>query len=246
MHSVAAAAHLGQAGALSYLVYKDSKDAPGWPVTRMGWTRILDEHTRHIYIGTFVPMFSALSSVNHAVSAIKWDWYQNEVLAKRQNWLRFTEWSVSAALMTFLICTLSGVTNVRTHVSFAILNVVMMMLGLMIEKRKAENADRSELLSLFALSSGVFCAIWTEIIVAFLTVAADGDPPAVVYSIVWVLFALYSGFAIAQLTYIMDAVSYETVEMMYIGLSLASKSLLAWLVYGGVISARSRFEENNE
>ena len=243
LHAVAAATHFGQAGALTYLVSKDAPGAVQWPITRLGWKRVIPEKTREFYLGTLLPVFPFLSSVNHFVAAVDGDWYKG-VLEKKVNWLRWAEYSISAGVMVFLIAILAGVTEVRTLVSLMILNVSLQMMGLMIEKRKSEGATRGELSALLMIAWGIFAAMWTQLIISFYTVTSETrDPPKIIFSIIWTMFTLFSSFGTAQSLYCYDIISFEAYEGAFIGLSLFSKSLLSWLVYGGIISADARFEE---
>ena len=243
LHGIAAGLHFAQSGALTYLVTKDSKDAPLWPITRLGWKKVVD--TKEFYLGTLVPIFPFLSGVNHLAAVVSPSWYKG-VLDSKVNWLRWAEYSLSAGVMTFIISILSGVTEVRTLVSLMILNAAMQMMGLLIEKRKAKNAPLSEMIALFGVAWGIFAAIWSQIVISFMTVIGEDDvkPPAIVYSIIYMMLGLFSSFGVAQLLYCADVMSFETYEMTFIGLSLAAKSSLSWMVYGGVLAADARFEEN--
>jgi hypothetical protein len=244
MHGVAAVAHFGQSAALTYLIAKDLPTAPKWPITRIGWEKVLSDKTVRFPLGVLLPIFPFLSSVNHFAAVAAPGWYE-DVLQSKVNWLRWTEYSLSAGVMVLIIAILSGVNEMRSLVSLAILNVVLQMMGLMIEKRKAENASRGELVAWLAIAWGVFLAMWTELIIAFQTILTEGDPPAVVYSIIWTMFTLFSSFGLVQTLYVFDVMSFESYEASFIGLSLGSKSLLSWLVYGGVIAADARFEEDD-
>lgn len=244
LHGVAAAAHFGQSAALTYLIAKDLPTAPKWPITRIGWEKVLRDKTTQIPLGVLVPIFPFLSSVNHLAAVVAPRWYDG-VLQSKVNWLKWTEYSLSAGIMVIMIAILSGVNEMRSLASLAILNVVLQFMGLMIEKRKAEKAGRGELVAWLALAWGVFMSMWTEILISFHTILSEGDPPDVVYSIVWSMFSLFSSFGIVQTLYVFDVMSFESYEASFIGLSLTAKSLLSWLVYGGVIAADARFEENS-
>lgn len=246
LHGVAGFLHLAQAGALTYLVQDNiSKGSYKWPITSLGWQTV--KTSASFDLGILVPMFSALSATNHVTSFAAYDWYDKEILKKEQNWLRWTEYSVSAGLMIFIIAILSGVTEIRTLTSLLVQNIVLQMMGLLIEKRKAEKAPPAELLVLFGIAWGIFISMWIPIIISFYNVIDEttGVPPAV-HAIIWSMFTLFASFGVAQALYVFDVCSFETYEKILIGLSLTSKSILSWLVYGGVLAADVRFENEKD
>jgi hypothetical protein len=244
MHGIAGAFHLGQAGVLTYLVSKNNKEAYKWPITRLGWEEVLTEKTVRFNLGILLPTFPLLSSVNHIVS-VAFPSVYDSILRNKVNWLKWTEYSLSAGVMVILIGLISSVTEVRTIVSLAILNVALQMMGLLIEKRKAENAPKGELIGILGIAWAIFMAMWSQIIIAFYTVVFDSDtkPPDIVYSIIWVMFSLFASFGIAQTLYVFDVIEFTTYEATFIALSLSAKTLLSWLVYGGIVSGDARFEE---
>jgi len=196
---------------------------------------VIDDKTCRFELGVLVPVFPLLSSVNHLASAVGRGWYAR-ILEKKVNWLRWAEYSLSAGVMTFIISILSGVTEVRTLTSLMIMNVTLQVLGMMIEVRKAEGAPRSDIVALLCVAWGVFSSMWVQIIVSFYTVVSDGSkPPTAVYSIIWTMFSLFASFGVAQTLYCFDVMSFASYEVTLASLSLTSKSLLSWLVYGGIL-----------
>lgn len=246
LHGLAAVAHTGQAAAVGALVAKDADKAIKWPITFPGWNKILDNQTIDFNIGWLLPAFPALSAVNHTASAAIPGYYHG-VLQSKVNYLRWIEFSASAGLMVVLLALISGVTELRTLVTLIILNVALQMIGLLVEKRKAEGASRGELLALTGIGWGVFMGMWMELFISFYTVIeldTKVKPPAIVYSIIFVLFGLFCSFGAHQVAYVFDYQSFETYEAGFIALSLVSKSLLTWMVYGGLLAGKRRFDEN--
>lgn len=241
LHGVAAGAHFLQAAALSYLAVDAHPTEYPWPIIRLGWQEILQDKKVQVKLSSLLPIFPGLSAANHATCFFASDWYDQRVKEKF-NWLKWAEYSISAQ-MILPIAILSGVNDVRSLVSLAILNVGLQMMGLMIEKRKSEQAPLSELLAWMGIGWAIFLAMWSEILIAFNTIAIEDSAPPVVYSIVWSMFTLFSSFGVVQLLYIYDMVSFETYEKALIGLSMAAKSVLVWLVYGGVIMGEQRIEQ---
>lgn len=236
---------MSQSAALAVLAAKNHDSGYKWPVTTLGWEKVLTDKTMRFDLGVLLPVFPFLSSINHFVSAASPEWYEESVLKGKVNYLRWIEFSMSASVMLFLLAILCGVTELRSLVSLLILNVVLQMMGLLIEKRKAEGASFRELIGIMALAWGVFAAMWVQLTMSFFTIVADGTtkPPDIVYSIIGVELALFGSFGLLQLAYVCDWIDFTSYEAGFIGLSLTAKSLLSWLVYGGVLSAKARFKD---
>lgn len=238
--------HLLQGGALTYLTFKqpDADERYQWPITRLGWEKVLEDKTTRVDIAKLLPYFSFLSSVNHLVSAAFYKSYYQNVLAVKQNWLRWTEYALSAGLMVFLIAILCGVTELRTLISLLMLNVVLQYMGLYIEYRKANQAETPELHALMAMAWGVFASMWIHLFISFYTVISDEDvkPPKIVYWIIGIMFTLFASFGVAQAAYVYGGIGFEKYEFALGSLSVISKSLLAWMVYGGIVAGNERFE----
>lgn len=153
--------------------------------------------------------------------------------------------------MVWVIATLSGVTELRTLIALLVLNVALQYVGCVIEAAHAERyhfqihsggaISNSIPFKLTLVGWFVFMAMWIEIGVSFFCVIAydtQQKPPDMVYAIVIVLFVLFASFGVLQLAYISGRIeSFFAYEIGFIGLSLVSKTLLTWMVYGGVINA---------
>ena len=62
------------------------------------------------YLGIAVPLFPALSTVNHVWSAVAWDKY-SEFVDLEYNPVRWLEYSASSSVMVWIIASLSGVSG---------------------------------------------------------------------------------------------------------------------------------------
>lgn len=237
-------AHLVQAVYFTVRTAQLDSEAYEWPVTYPGYNKILDQHTQYYKLGRLVPVFSYLSAVNH-IASVAFPAYYDIVLSNRVNILRWVEFSVSASAMIVMLATMSGVTELRTIISLVILNVGMQMMGLLVEQRKAAGASRGELIYLTAIGWTFFAASWVQIIMSFVTVAEwDGatKPPPIVYAIISTMVTLFASFGALQIAYIFDLVDFTSYEAGFIGLSLAAKSMLAFMTFFGVLAAKKRFE----
>ena len=204
-------------------------------------------------------LFPLLSTLNHLGFALLRP-YQEFVLQSHTNPLRWAEYALSAGAMVWVIATLSGVTELRTLITLCVLNVGLQYVGYLVERcfaimsgpyipglyttvgtapcPIAVAVHPSDLTRVGWL---IFMAMWIEIMVSFFSVLeydAVQKPPDIVYAIVIVLFVLFSTFGALQLLYINGILrDFRTYELGFIVLSFVSKTMLTWMVYGGVINA---------
>lgn len=201
-----------------------------------------------------VPVFPALSTLNHLVSAIDWKGYQKALSGPDHGpvaW-RWAEYSVSASAMIWIIAQLSGTTEVPTLTLLALQNVALQFIGFMIEKSGDPGYSWS------ATGYILFLSIWIPIVWQFLTSVdfakdengVDLDVPKLVYAIVFLELSLFATFGIVstwsrsrlgkarKTNKSKDFTKFiRRREGLYIGLSLVSKTLLTWLAYGGALMA---------
>jgi hypothetical protein len=231
LHGVAFGAHLVQCGVIGALVAKD----PGqkWPLVSQGYQKPQKEWEYHL--GYLLPVFPGLSSINHAVALFLRKGSYDNILRDGVNPVRWAEFSVSAGVMLWVICTLSGIVEIRTLVSIAMLNAALQYVGYLIEKAKANNQDTNELL---LVGFSIHTAIWSQIFISFYTSVAGTGAPKAVYSIVLIMFSLFTSFGVLSALWAKGAIkSFQAVESGYILLSLIAKSFLTWMVYFGVLKA---------
>lgn len=78
---------------------------------------------------------------------------------------------------------------------------------------------------------------WSLVLCHFFQVVSNGDPPAFVWAIIFILFFLDAAFAVVQFLQFKRVLQgFARAEFAYIILSLTSKQLLAWIEYGGTQS----------
>ena len=245
MHGVAAGLHLAQAVASAGVVGADSKNAYKWPITTLGWEKVLTDKTVGVNLGWLIPPFFLLSSVNHSISFFSED-YRSYVETTKTNPVRWCEYALSAGLMTFILGDLSGVLEQRSLVSMLFANMAMQFIGWEVEHRKAQGASLRELIGLTVIGWLMFMTIWVQIIISFvviLTLDSKVKAPAIVYGILGSLFLLFCSFGLNQILYVLDYITFKQYEMGYIVLSLTAKSILAWEFVGGITSGKERFKD---
>ena len=181
------------------------------------------------------------------------------LLQKGRHPLRFIEYSISSPLMVIAIALLSGIFE-----HYALLGMFFAMfscniLGLLAEhlasmkpKEKTDEEDRllrnvdagmrSEHLTVtwIAHVAGWICVIgaWLPVLSAFSLGNSEGTvaAPDFVYVIIATMFVLFNSFGINQLLELSGVYGHETAELVYITLSLTSKSLLGWMIFANVLA----------
>jgi hypothetical protein len=184
-------------------------------------------------------VFILLSGLDHFVVSFPgfrgiYEYY----IARHQNPFRWFEYAFSASLMRVMIAQLSGVTDV--HILFGIfcLAATTMILGACHESVNAKARADGYRQNWFPFWAAwvPHLASWAIIFCYFLTAVSRGNPPAFVWAIVFILFALDATFAVLfwmQWAKICGFRDYVKGEIGFIILSFTAKSLLAWLNYGG-------------
>ena len=135
--------------------------------------------------------------------------------------------------MLWIVASLAGVTEVRSLIQLTWLNMLLQFTGFMID----QTDDPAIINHLLLVGFGLHAAIWIPIFISFFTVVSESKPPDAVYSIIVILFVLFSSFGILQVLKTRGI----RVEVGYLILSLVSKTLLNWLYYGGIIQTRADF-----
>ena len=196
------------------------------------------------YLKWLLPVFPALSVLNHVVSLSTWDKYLSLLGEKAQGPVvyRWVEYGLSASVMLWLIAQLSGVQELPTLVSLCIANVALQATGYMIEK----TGDKGSAWTIMGYA--LFVILFATILPYFfgsLAAAKNANVqiPGAVYSVVIIELLLFLSFGIVS-TYFCtnDGESVETRkkrEVAYVCLSITAKTLLAWLVYGGCLNIPS-------
>lgn len=172
--------------------------------------------------------------------------YRMWMLAGR-NPVRWVEYSFSASWMLLLIATLSTVSNVSLHANMFALSAFCMIFGYYTEvynpipdmrerQRKKGGADFFGFVWSFYLLGWVAMSVpWTTVFYYFLGVVSVVEGvPATVYAIVFVMFLLFSSFALVlPAVYLMPSVPYYYGEVAYMVLSASAKVVLAAMVFFG-------------
>lgn len=190
--------------------------------------------------GIMVAGFLFLSAFFHfLIAAPKVNDVYNRNLSNRMNPFRWYEYALSSSMMIVLIAYLFGIFELGALILIFALNATMNLFGLMMEKynQLAPKTDWTN----FVYGSIAGLVPW---VVILLYAFGNSDPsqvPWFVYPIVFSYFFFFNTFPInmiLQYKKVGPWKNYLYGERVYIILSLCSKSLLAWLVFAGLMQPK--------
>ena len=182
-----------------------------------------------------------------------------DLLRKGRHPLRFIEYSLSSPLMLVAIALLCGIFEQYALIGICLAMFSCNILGLLAEhlasmkpKEKVDEEDRllrtvddkaqSEHLTVMWIAhvAGWVCVVgaWLPILLAFSVGNSEGTvaAPDFVYGIIATMFILFNTFGVNQLLELSGVYGHETAELVFIMLSLLSKSLLGWLIFANVLA----------
>lgn len=187
--------------------------------------------------------------------------YSYEELLKRgRHPLRFVEYSLSSPLMLIAIALLSGIFELYALIGIFFAMFSCNILGLLAEhlasmkpmqrsdeenrllRTTTDSSARTEHLTVtwIAHIAAWLCVVaaWLPILLAFSLGNSEGTvaAPDFVYIIIATMFILFNTFGINQLLELSGVYGHETAELVYIMLSLTSKSLLGWMIFANVLA----------
>lgn len=189
--------------------------------------------------GPAIAIFLLLSAVAHFyLSTIGYKQYVSN-LEKGKNPIRFFEYALSSSVMIVVIGLLVGIYEIGTLIALFGVNMAMNLFGNSMEDDN-ENREKPRWASfIYGAIAGV--VPWIVISIYFFASVTGGDegPPGFVYAIVPTLFVFFNIFAInmiLQYKKVGPWKNYLYGERVYIVLSLAAKSVLAWIIFSGTLA----------
>jgi len=195
------------------------------------------EQIGEVPFGMFVSFFLLLSALAHFIIVMpKTNQIYNRDLKKGINIFRWYEYSLSSSLMIILIAMLFGVYDIGALIAIFLLNASMNWFGLLMEKLN-QYTDKT-IWSPFVFGTLAGIGPWVIIIMHALGNADPGEVPWFVYAIIgsyFIFFNLFPINMILQYKKVGRWADYLYGERGYIILSLVAKSVLAWLVFFGVM-----------
>ena len=254
MHGVAAIAHLVQSAytvSLTNTVYKDK----GLKVNLTNDNKTI---TDKFPLGNVVAIFPIMSTFNHTWSYFNQSKYLHYV-EQGYNPVKWTEYSMSAGVMFYLIAQMSGISDIKPLAMLVGGNIALQYFGYKSERDIYKKVDIKDVENDNNVGFILFMSLWIPIFIAFFTTIdrSDGSTPDIIYSIIFVMFALFLVFGLVNLAYIrgvknksnnikhLEMMDFKNVEMAYIVLSLVSKTLLTNMTLFGT-SARDDQEPSSD
>lgn len=187
-----------------------------------------------LQIGVLAGVFLLLSAVAHALVLFKFDFYLADI-NRGINRVRWYEYALSSSVMICGIAILFGCYDLGSLILIFFVNASMNLFGLLMEKMNTPDRDQTDWTPfVFGCVAGI--APWITVLQYFLGGGNFGKIPGFVYGILVGYFVFFNTFPVnmyLQYAKIGKWADYRHGERWYILLSLLSKSLLAWLVFGG-------------
>lgn len=195
----------------------------------------LESNIGVLEIGAVAASFLLLSAAAHILSLICFKKYIADI-NRGINIFRWYEYSLSSSVMIIGIAALFGMKDIASLIMMFLVNCSMNLFGLLMERMNMGVVDARDVNwepFIFGCVSGI--APWIGVGCYFFGGPLDRIP-GFVYGIVISYFVFFQTFPVnmyLQYKKIGKWSDYRVGEVTYQILSLASKSLLAWLVFGG-------------
>lgn len=229
LHLAQAVGLLALAGTFSITITSTFPQGP--PGTRLETPEGLFD----LPIGPAVAAFLVMAAIDHLVTATVSRGTYEADLARGINRFRWVEYSFSATLMLVLICAYSGITDIAAILTMAGANVAMILFGWLQETMNPPGRTTTTMKPFwFGTLAGLapWAAVWVNVI------GAD-TVPGFVFGIVVAEQIFFFSFGLNQwLQYrrVGRWADYLHGEKVYLVLSLAAKSFLAWQIFGGSLA----------
>ncbi len=203
-----------------------------------------------LYAPTAVPMFNLpvgilaasfilLSALFHFIISVPLKDKYIANVERGYNPLRWIEYSLSSSIMIVLLSVMFGITTIEGLVAVFGINAVMNLLGLLMEKMNPPTRESTDWTAHWI---GWLAGLipWVIIVIYMLNITDLSQLPWFVLpgvSFYFIVFNLFAFNQILQYAKIGKWKDYVYGEKTYVWLSLFGKSLLAWLVFIGIVLA---------
>jgi hypothetical protein len=191
------------------------------------------------YLGVILASFLLISAAFHFIIAFARTKNYIENLKKGMNPYRWYEYALSSSIMLAILATFVGVWELWSLVMIFVLNAMMIMFGYLMEKINQYTKKTDWSPYLLGCISGFIP--WVVIAAYFIAAvnSTGANPPTFVYLALLLYFVMFNTFSInmvLQYKGIGRWKDYLYGERVYILLSLAAKTILAWLVFVGIFA----------
>jgi hypothetical protein len=199
----------------------------------------IEEKLFDLPVALMAATFILLSAVFHFLISVPFKKTYLKNVENGINPLRWYEYSLSSSIMIVLLAVMFGVTTVEGLIGVFGLNAVMNLLGLLMEKMNPPGRLKTDWTAHFVGWIGGLVP-WIIIVIYMLGITDISKLPWFVLpglSFYFLVFNLFAFNQIFQYAKIGPWKSYIFGEKMYVWLSLFGKSILAWLVFLGIVLA---------
>lgn len=203
-------------------------------------TKTLEVVSKELFelpFGMLVASFLLISAIAHGFIALNANKYEAN-LRKKINPYRWYEYALSSSIMIVLIATLFGIYDVVSLLLIFIVNASMNLFGLDMELVNANTENGKVNWLPFIWGSFAGLAPWIAIFF-YMTGTGNFDMvPWFVWAIIISYFIAFNTFPINMILQYLKVGKWKDYlygERVYIILSLAAKSILAWLVLFGAM-----------
>jgi len=184
-----------------------------------------------------VSMFLFLSAIFHfTVSSKTYNEEYNDQIKNHMNSFRWYEYAISSSLMIVLIAVLFGIYDIGALILIFGLNASMNLFGHLMEKLNRSNEDVDWSPFWYGSIAGIIP--WVVIIMYAFGNSNPAEVPWFVYAVFGSYLVFFNLFPInmyLQYKRIGKWKDYIYGERFYIILSLVAKTVLAWLVFFGIM-----------
>jgi len=191
-----------------------------------------------VAIAPLVAIFFFLSAVAHFTVLWRSEEYFSQ-LARGTNYFRWWEYAFSSSFMVVIIAQLFGAYDIATLFLIFSSNFATQFMGLLMEEMNdLTKPDVKINWTPFLVGCITGFSPWVAIFFYFLGSGPSPEIPGFVYGVLVSYFIFFNTFPLNMIFQYKQWPSYWKEylfgEQVYILLSLVSKSLLGWLVFGGV------------
>lgn len=203
-------------------------------------TRSLEPASKELFqlpFGILVASFLFISAIAHGLIVLNKDFYVND-LKKGINRFRWFEYAISSSIMIVLIATLFGIYDIASLILIFIVNAAMNLFGLDMELLNSGEEKKKINWGPFVWGSIAGIAPWIAILLYMFGNGNFDMVPWFVWAIVGTYFVAFNTFPINMIMQYRRTGKWKDYlygERVYIILSLAAKSFLAWLVLFGAM-----------
>jgi hypothetical protein len=189
--------------------------------------------------GPAVAVFLLISAFAHFfLATVGYKLYVSN-LKKGMNQVRFYEYALSSSVMIVLIGMLVGIYDLGAIILIFGINAMMNLFGIMMELHNQNTQKTNWTAFTFGSIAGIIP--WIVIVLYFVGSLSGegGKPPTFVYAIIPTLFVFFNIFAVnmvLQYKKVGPWKDYLFGERVYIILSLAAKTVLAWIIFAGTLA----------